>query len=125
MAGKESVMKLCLRKQLSISVLLLVLVVVPRFVAGAEDPWSFLEGFSLVPGSEARVEDHYVAALFEKPEEELLAVVVFNADCDGKNCLVHHRAAYSVFDDKGKNVRRYIDPQERELMKLIFDQPYV
>lgn len=118
-------MKLCLRKQLSISVLLLVLVAVPGFSAGAEDPWDFLEGFSLVPGSEARVEEHYVAALFEKPDEELLAVVVFNADCNVESCRVNHRAAYAVFDEEGFNVRRYIDPRERELMELIFERSFV
>jgi hypothetical protein len=47
--------------------------------------------------------------------------VVFNANCDSGNCEVKRRAAYSVFDAEGTNVRRYVDPGEQELLRLISD----
>lgn len=118
-------MKFYLRKQLTGATLFLVLVTVPFLSARAEDPWEALEGFNLVPGSEARLEEHYVAALYENPDEKMLAIVVFNADCDPENCVVNRRAAYSVFNDDGVNVRRYIDPREQELIRLIFGGPFV
>ena len=122
---KEVTMKFYLWKQLASAILFLVLLMVPFLSARAEDPWEVLEGFSLVPGSEARLEEHYVAALYENLEEKMLAIVVFNADCDLENCMVNRRAAYTVFNDEGINVHRYIDPREQELMILIFGGPFV
>lgn len=107
------------RMQIFITILFLLLAPAPSPSVEAEDPWQFLKGFSLIPDSPARVEEHYVAALFVNREKQQLAVVVFNATCDSGNCGVNNRAAYSVFNAEGSNIRRYIDPREHELIRLI------
>ncbi len=82
-------------------------------------PGQFLNDFALIPDSPALIEDHYVAALFVSQDKRELAVVIFNATCDSGNCEVRRRAAYSVFDAQIVNVRRYIDPGDTELLRLI------
>lgn len=100
--------------------LVLLLMSVPLLNVQAEDnPWRFLTDFALVPESPALIEGHYIAALFVSQDKKELAVVIFNAICDSGNCEIHHRAAYSVFDRQGSNVRRYIDPGDSELLQLI------
>lgn len=102
------------RKPTRVLLWVLLLTLAPLVsVAGEKDPWQFLNDFALIPDSPALIEDHYVAALF------VSAVVIFNATCDSGNCEIHHRAAYSVFDRQGSNVRRYIDPGDTELLRLI------
>lgn len=118
-------MKLYFMKPFSAAMLLLTVLTVPALSIRADDPWEFLDGFILVPGSEARLEEHYLGALFENAEEKMLAVVVFNAACDPDNCFVNHPAAYSVYNDEGINIRRYVDPREQELIRLIFGGPFV
>jgi hypothetical protein len=108
------------RKLTRVLLLALLLTLAPLVsVAAEEDPWQFLNGFALVPDSPALIEDHYVAALFVSQDKRELAVVIFNATCDSGNCAIHHRAAYSVFDRQGSNVRRYINPGDMELLRLI------
>jgi hypothetical protein len=109
-----------LKKPMRVLLWVLLLTLAPLVsVAAEEDPWQFLNGFALVPDSPALIEDHYVAALFVSQNKRELAVVIFNATCDSGNCEIHHRAAYSVFDRQGLNVRRYIDPGDTELLRLI------
>ena len=108
------------KKTLRVLFLVLLLALAPlATVAAEEDPWKFLNGFAMVPDSPALIEDHYVAALYVSRDKRELAVVIFNATCDSGNCAIHHRAAYSVFDRQGSNVRRYIDPGDTELLQLI------
>lgn len=108
------------KKPMRVLLLVLVLALAPlATVAGEKDPWQFLNDFALIPDSPALIEDHYVAALFVSQYKRELAVVIFNATCDSGNCEIHHRAAYSVFDRQGSNVRRYIDPGDTELLRLI------
>jgi hypothetical protein len=108
------------KKPMRVLLLVLALALAPlATVAAEEDPWKFLNGFALVPDSPALIEDHYVAALFVSPDKRELAVVIFNANCDSGNCAIHHRVAYSMFDRQGSNVRRYIDPSDTELLRLI------
>jgi hypothetical protein len=114
-------MKLRSRKQIFIAIFVLLFTLAPLGSVQAEDPWQFLKGFDLIPDSRARIEEHYVAALFVNREKQELAVVVFNATCDSGNCEVHRRTAYSVFDAQGVNVQRYIDPSDQELLRLISD----
>jgi hypothetical protein len=113
------------RKQILVVILILFLSIPPLLNARADDPWEDLKGFTLVPNSPARVEEHYVAALFQNSEKGLLAVVLFNVTCDSDRCKVNNRAAYSLFNDEGRNVRVYVDPQEPELLKLISNQVVV
>jgi hypothetical protein len=110
------------KKPMRVLLLVLVLALAPlATVAAEEDPWKFLNGFAMVPDSPALIEDHYIATLFVSQDKRELAVVIFNATCDSGNCAIHHRAAYSVFDRQGSNVRRYIDPSDQELLRLISD----
>ena len=109
-------------KQIFITILFLLLVFAPSPSVQAEDPWQFLKGFTLIPDSAARIEEHYVVALFVSSDKQQLAVVIFNATCDSGSCRANHRAAYSVVDAEGSNIRRYVDPKERELMELIADK---
>jgi hypothetical protein len=115
-------MELRSRRQIFIAIFVLLITLVPIASVQAEDPWQFLKGFDLIPDSRARIEEHYVAALFVNREKQQLAVVVFNANCDSGNCELHRRAAYSVFDAQGVNVQRYIDPSDQELLRLISDR---
>jgi len=109
-----------LRKRSAIAVAVLWLALMPFVGVSAEnDPWQFLQGFDLIPDSPARIEEHYVAALFVSRDQQHLAVVVFNATCDSGNCEIHRRSAYSIYDRDGVNVRRYIDPGEKDLFPLI------
>ena len=109
------------KKQIVITTLILLFTLAPWVSVRAEEPWQFLKGFALVPDSPARIEEHYVATLFVNRETRQLAVVVFNTTCDSENCAVNHRAAYSLFDSRGVNIRRYIDPSDQELQMLISD----
>ena len=115
-------MELQSRRQIFIAIFVLLVTLVPLASVRAEDPWQFLKGFDLIPDSRARIEEHYVAALFVNREKQQLAVVVFNANCDSGNCEVHRHAAYSVFDAQGVNIKRYIDPSDQELLRLISDR---
>ena len=108
------------KKTMQVLFLVLALALAPlTTVAAEEDPWKFLNGFAMVPESPALIEDHYVAALYVSRDKRELAVVIFNATCNSGNCAIHHRAAYSVFDRQGSNIRRYIDPGDTELLQLI------
>ena len=106
------------KKQIFVTILLLLPLLAPSLGAKAQDPWQFLNGFTFIPDSPARIEEHYVAALFVNREKQQLAVVIFNATCDSGNCEVNHRAAYSVYNKEGRNIRTYVDPGEQELMRL-------
>lgn len=107
------------RRSILLAILVILVTLVPLASGAAGDPWQFLDDFALIPDSPARVEDHYVAALFVSRDKQHLAVVVFNATCDSGNCEVRRPAAYSIFDTQGVNVLRYIDPGEKELLRLI------
>jgi hypothetical protein len=113
-------MKSSLSRRSAFAVVVLLLALVPLAnVSAAEDPWYFLEGFDLIPDSPALIEKHYVAALFVSRDQEHIAVVIFNATCSSGNCEIHRRSAYSIFDREGANLRRYIDPGDKELLSLI------
>ena len=105
-------MKTTLGKHWFTAVLLLSLVFFPGISAKAQDPWDFLAGFKLIPGSQGRLDEAHVAALFVNQEERLLAFVIFKSTCDLKVCKVNHPSAYSVFNAEGANVRCYVDPEE-------------
>ena len=109
------------KKQIVITTLILLFSLALWASVRAEDPWQVLKGFALVPDSPARIEEHYVATLFVNREKRQLAVVVFNTTCDSENCAVNRRAAYSLFDSRGVNIHRYIDPSDQELQMLISD----
>jgi hypothetical protein len=107
------------QKRGSILFLALLFAFVPTAGVQAEDPWQLLRGFRLIPDSPARIEERYIAALFVNPDKQQLAVVVFHATCGAEKCRVNRRAAYSVFNSEGLNIRRYVDPSEPELQKLV------
>jgi hypothetical protein len=116
-------MESSLRRRGAAALAVLLLAIVPLAnVSAGEDAWRFLGDFDLIPDSPALIEEHYVAALFVSRDQEHIAVVIFNATCDSGNCEIHRRSAYSIFDRQGVNVRRYVDPDERELLRLIADQ---
>ncbi|MBI2360410.1 MAG: hypothetical protein HYV04_16165 [Deltaproteobacteria bacterium] len=115
-------MKLKLTRHILAAILLLSLTFVPQLSPRAEEAWNFLDGFTPIPGRITRVGERYVAALFVNSEKQLLALVVFNATCDSGSCRVNRRAAYSVVDAAGSNIRSHVEPGEEELINLIADR---
>jgi hypothetical protein len=110
------------KSRVAIAVLVLFVTLIPVSVFAEDDPWQFLQEFDLIPDSPALIEGHYLAALFVSRDQGHLAVVIFHAACDSGKCEIHRRSAYSIFDREGVNVRRYIEPGEKELLRLISDQ---
>src|SRR5574342_122623 len=112
-------MKLRMLISMFAAILLLSLTVVPTLSRGAEDPWDFLDGFAPVPRSLTQIGEHYVAILFVKREQGLVAAVIFNASCVADQCELHRRAGYAVANAEGSNTRLYVEPRETDLMALI------
>ncbi len=107
------------RKQIFVTIFVLLVALAPLPSVQAEDPWQILKGFTLIPDSPTLVEEHYAAALFVNSEKGLLAAVIFKVTCDSGSCDANHGAAYSVFNAQGLNIRRYVDPQDQELAELM------
>ena len=109
------------------AVLVLCLVFVPSLIkAEAQNPWKPLENFSFVPGSELQIEEGYVVAAYRNLEDKLNAFVIFNATCDpNAYCTAHHAAAYAIVDTDGNVVRSYVDPGEKELVKMIYEKEFI
>ena len=101
------------------AMLLLSLTVVPSLSRGAEDPWSFLDGFTPVPRSLTQIGEHYVAMLYVQRERGLSAAVIFNASCGAGQCELHQRAGFAVANAEGSNTRLYVEPGEKELLAMM------
>ncbi len=68
-------------------------------------PLASLNGFAVVPGRVAVIENRYVVALLENVEKDLYAIIMFTADCRSGNCAIRDIVAYSIFDAQGEEVR--------------------
>lgn len=110
-----------------IAVLISGILFVPSLIkAEAQNPWKPLENFSFVPGSELQIEERYVVAAYRSSDAKLNAFVIFNATCGpDAQCTAHHPAAYAIVDREGNVVRSYVDPGERELVKMIYDKEFI
>ena len=98
---------------------LLAVVLAPLASHGDQDPWSFLAGFQPLPTSVTRIADRYVAVIYVKPDEQLVAAVFFNAICVVTNCEIHHRAGFAAVNAAGSNSRVYVEPNDEELLEIL------
>lgn len=73
--------------------------------AETKGPLASLDGFAVIPGSVAVIEDRYVVALLENVEKDLYAIIMFTADCHSGDCALRDLVAYSIFDAQGEEVR--------------------
>lgn len=111
---------------LAAAILVFVQVGPPSLGAQSENPWNFVQDFTLVPGSIVQVEEHYVAALFRNIEKGLSAVVVYTAQCGSGICTIESNVAYAVYDAQGANIRHYVDPGEgRRINAILNSQPLI
>jgi len=112
-------MKAKVRAYILVAILFLSLALIPSPSLGTEDPWDFLDGFTPVPRSLTQIGEQYVAMLFVKREQGLLAAVIFNASCVADQCELYQRAGYAVANAEGSNTRLYVEPGETDLMEMI------
>jgi hypothetical protein len=85
---------------------------VPRIAKAEPDEiWEVLRGFEIVNNSLLQLDEHYILALFHNPETEVLALVLFNVDCEGNACRVNRGAGYSLYSG-GVNFFTHVDPRD-------------
>lgn len=77
----------------------------PLLGAETTGPLPSLNGFAVVPGSVAVIEDRYIVALLENAEKDLYAIIMFTADCGSGNCTLGDLVAFSIFDAQGEEVQ--------------------
>jgi hypothetical protein len=100
-----------------IVVLALMLAMQPRQAKG-QNPWSQLSGFHSVGVS--RVDNTAVVAVLFKPDDKLVAMVVFPAVCDGADCVLSEPGAFFVTDLQGSLVHLHIEPGHEGITHPIF-----
>ena len=98
-------------KLASVAAIFSILLAVPPALHGqAEDPWNFLQDFTLVDGAGRPIEDGYIGAMLHNSEEGLFALVIFAGGCRGQSCAVENPVAYFVVDTKGRLVKSHVEP---------------
>ena len=104
-------MRIRLISAVSIAIVFLALSPVPQSSqAQAEEPWEFLQDFTLVRGAVRPVNDDYVGAVLSNPARGYFALVIYTGVCRGQSCAVESPVAYFVIDTNGVLVRHYIEP---------------
>ena len=78
--------------------------------AQAEEPWNFLQDFTLVDGAVRPVKDGYVGAVLSNPATGYFALVIYPGVCRGQSCAVENPVAFFVVDAKGILVRHHLEP---------------
>src|SRR5574342_456681 len=98
-------------KLASVAAVFSILSAVPAALhAQAEEPWKFLQDFTLVRGAVRPVKDGYVGAVLHNSAKEHFALVIFAGGCRGQSCAVENPVAYFVVDTKGLLVKSHIEP---------------
>ena len=92
------------------AVLSILLVVPPALHAQAEDPWNYLQNFTLVDGAGRPLEDGYIGVVLHNSEEGLFALVIFAGGCRGQSCAVENPVAYFVVDTQNRLVKSHVEP---------------
>ncbi len=104
-------MPLRLISLVSIVIVLLTLSAVPQSShAQAEEPWKFLQDFTVVRGAVRPVNDGYVGAVLSNPAKGYLALVIYAGVCRGQSCAVERPVAFFVVDTKGVLIRHHLEP---------------
>ena len=78
--------------------------------AQAEEPWKFLQDFTIVSGAVRPVNDGYVGAVLSNPAKGYFALVIYAGVCRGQSCAVKRPVAFFVVDTKGALVRHHLEP---------------
>ena len=107
-----------IRKILPLGIFL-AMALTPTTGRAAQDPWSFLEGFQPLPSSLTQFTDRYVAVLYVKRDEQLVAAVFFNASCSLSKCELLHRAGFAAIHAAGSSGRVYVEPDDREILDIL------
>jgi hypothetical protein len=66
---------------------------------------NFLKDFVLVPGTAVLIGDHHVLALYQNPQKDFYALVLFSVDCNQASCTPTQLLAFSIVDGEGKDVQ--------------------
>jgi len=66
---------------------------------------NFLKDFVLVPGTAVLIDDQHVLALYQNPQKDFYAVVLFSVDCDRTSCTPIELLAFSIVDGQGKDIQ--------------------
>jgi hypothetical protein len=66
---------------------------------------NFLKDFVLVPGTAVLIDDQHVLALYQNPQKDFYAVLLFSVDCDRTSCTPTELLAFSIIDGEGKDIQ--------------------
>ena len=104
-------MRIRLTRAVSIAIVLLALSPAPQSShAQAEEPWKFLQDFTLVNGAVRPVNDGYVGAVLNNPAKGYFALVIYAGVCRGQSCAVERPVAFFVVDTTGVLIRHHLEP---------------
>jgi hypothetical protein len=107
----DKIMRIRLISAVAIAFILLALSPVTRSTqAQAEEPWKFLQDFTLVNGAVRPVNDDYIGAVLSNPVKGYFALVIYAGICRGQSCAVERPVAYFVIDTNGVLVRHHLEP---------------
>jgi hypothetical protein len=112
-------MKTTVTRTIFVVFVLLAIILTPLASHSAPDPWAFLEGFQPLPSSLTRLTDRYVAVIYVKRDEQLVAAVFFNANCAISSCELLHRAGFAAVNAAGSDSRVFVEPDEKELLDVL------
>lgn len=105
-------MRIRLISAVSIAIVLLTLSPVAQSSqAQAEEPWQFLQDFTLVSGAVRPVNDGYVGAVLSNPAKGYFALVIYAGVCRGQSCTVERPVAFFVVDTTGVLIRQHLEPE--------------
>ena len=95
----------------SIAIIFAILSAAPQSShAQAEEPWKFLQDFTLVSGAVRPVNDGYVGVVLTNAAMRYFALVIYAGVCRGQSCAVENPVAYFVVDTTGIVVRHHLEP---------------
>ncbi|HEY3306321.1 MAG TPA: hypothetical protein VGL70_22605 [Candidatus Binatia bacterium] len=82
---------------------------------------NFLKDFVLVPGTAVLIDDHHVLALYQNPQKDFYALVLFRVDCKQASCTPTELLAFSIVDGEGRDVQlaKKLAPKNPEIAASI------
>jgi hypothetical protein len=86
--------------------------------AGGQNPWGIIAGFHSV--GLGQVDKNAVAAVLSSSDDELFALVVYPAICDGAECVLSDPGAFLLLDRDGSVVKLHIEPGREAMSHPIF-----
>jgi hypothetical protein len=78
---------------------------------------NFLKGFALVPGTAVLIDERHVLALYQNPQKDFYAVVLFSVECSQASCTPTELVAFSIVDGEGKDIQltKHLAPKNPEI----------